>query len=197
MNSQSNLKNTINSEIGRNNQRSNGTHSHGTSQTGILAQAFEFGSSIRKQKENPQEVQMYDGIELSVLNKISKISAKHRALLLETLGEFERNTRLNFTRIYPSPGSSYYDKFFETTRQNNKLVYMYLCQRTELWAIIEQSSFCDIEKTSYRVQKKESKQDVQVPSQGALQVTSQITTDVPSHVLEKFATIAHIDNDKE
>jgi hypothetical protein len=93
----------------------------------------------------PQPVQMYDGVEISVLNKISKISAKHRALLFETLWEFERNTRLNFTRIFPSPGSCYYDQFFEVARPNNKLIYKYLCQRTELWGIIEQSIYNDLE----------------------------------------------------
>lgn len=88
---------------------------------------------------------MYEGVEVSILEKISKVSAKHRALLFETLWEFERNTRLNFTRIFPSPGCSYYDPFFETIRPNNKLIYKYLCQRTELWAIIEQSAFNDLE----------------------------------------------------
>ena len=51
----------------------------------------------------------YEGVEIGILEKISKISAKHRSMLLETLSEFERNTRLNFTRIFPSPGCSYYD----------------------------------------------------------------------------------------
>jgi hypothetical protein len=89
--------------------------------------------------------QLYDGVEVAILERISKVSAKHRSLLYETLSELERNTRLNFTRIFPSPGCSYYDQFFETIRPNNKLIYKYLCQRTELWAIIEQSCFSDLD----------------------------------------------------
>ena len=58
---------------------------------------------------NQRDVTWYDGVEVSILERISKISAKHRSLLLEILSEFERNTRLNFTRIFPAPGCSYYD----------------------------------------------------------------------------------------
>ena len=95
-------------------------------------------------KKGNQSVQCYDGVEVGILERISRISAKHRSLLLEILSEFERNTRMNFTRVFPAPGCSYYDQFFNTIRPNNKLVYKYLCQRTELWAIIEQSSFNDL-----------------------------------------------------
>jgi hypothetical protein len=51
----------------------------------------------------------FEGVELAQLSKISKVSAMDRNLLYETLWEFERNTRLNFTRIYPSVGSNFYD----------------------------------------------------------------------------------------
>jgi hypothetical protein len=40
-------------------------------------------------------------------------------MLLEVLSEFERNTNLNFVRIYPAAGTYNYDKFFETERPNN------------------------------------------------------------------------------
>jgi hypothetical protein len=55
----------------------------------------------------------FDGIEIPLLDKITKINGKHRSLLLEVLGEFERNTNLSFTRIYPAAGTNNYDKFFE------------------------------------------------------------------------------------
>jgi hypothetical protein len=47
----------------------------------------------------------YEGIEINLLEKISRVSAKHRSVLLEVLSEMERNTRLNFTRIYPAAGT--------------------------------------------------------------------------------------------
>jgi hypothetical protein len=76
--------------------------------------------------------QVYDGIEVPLLEKVSKISAKHRSLLIEVLGEFERNVRLNFTRVYPAPGTHHYDRFFEAVRPNNRLIYKYLLEKTEL-----------------------------------------------------------------
>ena len=47
----------------------------------------------------------YDGIEVHLLEKISRISAKHRSILIEVLSELERNNRLNFTRVYPAAGT--------------------------------------------------------------------------------------------
>ena len=47
------------------------------------------------------------------VEKMSKISAKHRELLREHLEEFSRNKKHNFTRVYPSPGSSIYDVYFD------------------------------------------------------------------------------------
>lgn len=47
----------------------------------------------------------FDGIEIPLLDKITKINGRHRSLLLEVLGEFERNTNLSFTRIFPVAGT--------------------------------------------------------------------------------------------
>ena len=55
----------------------------------------------------------YEGLDLAYLEKLSKISVKHRDILKDTLDEFSRNKKKNFTRIYPTPGSNYYDQFFE------------------------------------------------------------------------------------
>jgi hypothetical protein len=71
-------------------------------------------------------VGLYDCVEISVLDKISRVSAKHRSILFDFLQESERNVRLNFTRIYPAPNSDYYDRLFEAERPNNKLIYKYL-----------------------------------------------------------------------
>ena len=87
---------------------------------------------------------MYDQIEVPILEKISKISAKHRSILFDFLGETERNTSLNFTRIYPAPKTDQYDKFFESERPVNKLVYKYLYMPTDLRTIIECSKFNDL-----------------------------------------------------
>jgi hypothetical protein len=38
------------------------------------------------------------------LDRLSKISAKHRELVFETLDEFQRNRNMNYTCIFPSPG---------------------------------------------------------------------------------------------
>ena len=76
-------------------------------------------------RNNPNN-ETYDGIEVPVLEKLSKINSKARTILLEVLGEFERNVNLSFTRVYPAAGTDYYDKLFETQRPNNKLLYKYL-----------------------------------------------------------------------
>lgn len=55
----------------------------------------------------------YEGIDLIAIEKLSKVSAKHRELLREHLEEFARNKKNNFTRVYPSPGSNHYDMYFE------------------------------------------------------------------------------------
>ena len=53
------------------------------------------------------------------MEKLSKISAKHREILRESLEEFVRNSynnstkKKNFTRIYPAEGSNQYDIYFE------------------------------------------------------------------------------------
>lgn len=119
--------------VGRNNMRKgNGTLSQGLGPESNFISYFDYGMSTgnaRKTLIGGQQaaIPTYEGVEITILEKISKVSAKHRALLFETLWEFERNTRLNFTRIFPSPGCSYYDSFFETIRPNNKLIYKYLC----------------------------------------------------------------------
>jgi len=92
---------------------------------------------------------MYEGVEIPLLEKLSKrISAKHRTVLYEVLGEVERNMRLNFTRIYPAAGTQQYDKFFDAERPNNRLIYSYLFEKTEFLSIIEQSTFNDLVPTS-------------------------------------------------
>jgi hypothetical protein len=53
------------------------------------------------------------------LERLSKISAKHRELVFETLDEFQRNKNMNFTCIFPSPGCHVYDKYFEQPRPSN------------------------------------------------------------------------------
>ena len=76
---------------------------------------------------------MYEGVEIPILEKLSKrISAKHRTVLFEVLGEIERNVRLNFTRVYPAAGTQQYDKFFDSERPNNRLIYSYLYEETDL-----------------------------------------------------------------
>jgi hypothetical protein len=52
-------------------------------------------------------------------DKLSKVSAKHRGMIFETLDEFNRNRNLNFTCIYPAPGCSSYDKYFQGPRPSN------------------------------------------------------------------------------
>ena len=95
-------------------KKGHGTVSQGFGNSQVKNPGYEYGSTQTTFKKSLVNagVMCYDGVELGILERISKISAKHRSLLLETLSEFERNTRLNFTRVFPSPGCSYYDQFF-------------------------------------------------------------------------------------
>jgi len=83
-------------------------------------------------------------VEIALLEKISKISAKHRSTVFESLSEIERNVKLNFTRVFPAAGTDFYDKYFDGERPFNKLVYKYLCQKTELSQLTESSKFNDL-----------------------------------------------------
>ena len=73
-----------------------------------------------------------------MIEKLSKVSAKHRELLREHLEEFSRNNKNNFTRVYPATGTSCYDIFFEQPRPLNKLLYKYLYSTTDLSEIVSQ-----------------------------------------------------------
>ena len=125
-----------------------------------LARRYTKGVGKDKQKIAPQ---FYEGVECSILDKISKISAKHRAILLEFLSETERNVRLNFTRVYPGPDSDYYDKFFAEERPLNKLCHKYLFKPNELSPLIEQSKFNDLAGIG-DVDKSEVRVDMSVPT---------------------------------
>lgn len=72
------------------------------------------------------------------LDRLSKISAKHRELVFETLDEFQRNRTLNYTCIYPAPGSQLYDKYFVSARPSNQLVHRYLFTKNELYSLVKQ-----------------------------------------------------------
>lgn len=48
----------------------------------------------------------FEGFDFSKLEQLSKINAKHREILRDTLEEFQRSNNTNFTRIYPAPGSN-------------------------------------------------------------------------------------------
>jgi hypothetical protein len=63
---------------------------------------------------------------MQYLEKLSKVSAKHRDIMRDTLEEIQRNKKKNFTRIYPSPGTNTYDIYFEQVRHINKMVYKFL-----------------------------------------------------------------------
>jgi hypothetical protein len=52
-------------------------------------------------------------IDQYFLERLSRISAKHRELVYETLEEIQRNKNMNFTCIFPSAGCYQYDKYFE------------------------------------------------------------------------------------
>ena len=86
----------------------------------------------------------FDEVEVALLEKISKISAKHRSMVFESVSEIERNVKLNFTRIFPAAGTDYYDKYFDGERPFNKLIYKYLCQKTELSQLTESSKLNDL-----------------------------------------------------
>lgn len=74
-------------------------------------------------------------IDQYFLDRLSKISAKHRELVFETLDEFQRNKNLNYTCIYPAPGSQSYDKFFAQPRPSNQVVHRYLFTKNEFYTI--------------------------------------------------------------
>lgn len=44
------------------------------------------------------------GVDQLFLDRLSKLSAKHRELVFETLDEFQRNRNMNYTCIFPTPG---------------------------------------------------------------------------------------------
>ena len=77
-------------------------------------------------------------IDQYFLDRLSRISAKHREQVFETLDEFQRNRNLNYTCIYPAPGCHLYDKYFETPRNSNQLIHRYLFSRNELYTLTKQ-----------------------------------------------------------
>lgn len=77
-------------------------------------------------------------IDQYFLDRLSKISAKHRELVFETLDEFQRNRNMNYTCIYPAPGSQLYDKFFISPRPSNQIVHRYLFTKNEFYTIAKQ-----------------------------------------------------------
>ena len=79
-------------------------------------------------------------IDQYFLDRLSRISAKHRELVFETLDEFQRNRNLNYTCIYPAPGCHLYDKYFENPRNSNQLIHRYLFSRNELYTLTKQIS---------------------------------------------------------
>ena len=87
----------------------------------------------------------YDEVEIALLEIISKISAKNRSTVFESLSEIERNVKLNFTRIFPAAGTDFYDKYFDRERPFNKLVYRYLCQKTDLSLLTDSSKLNDLQ----------------------------------------------------
>ena len=78
----------------------------------------------------------YEGIDVNLLDKLSRVTVKHREILKDALEEFARNKKRNFTRVYPAPGSNYYDQFFEQTRHINKMMYKLLYQPSEVSEIL-------------------------------------------------------------
>ena len=79
-------------------------------------------------------------IDQYFLDRMSRVSAKHREQVFETLDEFQRNRNLNYTCIYPSPGCHFYDKYFESPRTSNQLIHRYLFSRNELYTLTKQIS---------------------------------------------------------
>jgi hypothetical protein len=73
------------------------------------------------------------------LERLSRISAKHREIVFETLDEFQRNKNLNYTCIYPTAGCHQYDKYFEGGgRASNQLLHKYLFTKNDLFTITKQ-----------------------------------------------------------
>ena len=92
--------------------------SNNASQTNINNRNNRNGNGVAK-RQLPGVGALYEGVESSILDKISKVSAKHRSQVYEVLSEVERNTRLNFTRVYPAAGCDHYEQFFEQPRPSN------------------------------------------------------------------------------
>mmetsp|Transcript_43855 Transcript_43855/g.42367 ORF Transcript_43855/g.42367 Transcript_43855/m.42367 type:complete len:155 (-) Transcript_43855:1792-2256(-) len=88
--------------------------------------------SEQKRADPAKEIPTFIGVESIYIERMAKVSAKHKEIIAESLEEFLRNSylsqskRRNFTRIYPAPNSNYYDQFFEQSRHYNKLLYRYL-----------------------------------------------------------------------
>lgn len=78
------------------------------------------------------------GVDGFILDRLSKVSAKHRELLYETLDEFQRNRNMNYTCIFPALGSNNYDRYFQGPRPANHLLYKYLFQRNEIYSLKKQ-----------------------------------------------------------
>jgi hypothetical protein len=77
-------------------------------------------------------------IDSYFLERLSRISAKHRELVFDTLDEFQRNRNMNYTCIYPASGSQMYDKYFENGgRQSNQLIHRYLFTNNELYTLVK------------------------------------------------------------
>lgn len=83
------------------------------------------------------------------LERLSRISAKHRELVFETLDEMQRNKNMNFTCIYPAAGCYQYDRFFEGGgRTSNQLIHRYLFTKNELFTLVKQIS--DLQKQAIK-----------------------------------------------
>ena len=79
-------------------------------------------------------------VDQYLLERLSRVSAKHREFVYETLDEFQRNRQMNYTLIYPASGSNRYDKYFDSLRQSNQLLYKYLFTKNELYSLTKQLS---------------------------------------------------------
>lgn len=142
-----------NKSISNNNQRfRNGAGSQGTqlSLLYMLQQSKQKDTNFKANKLNKSNSSA-DILGLSkfltggkidqyFLDRISKISAKHRELLFETLEEFQRNKTMNFTCIFPSAGSCLYDHYFEQSRTSNQLLHKYLFTKNDLYQLSKQIS---------------------------------------------------------
>jgi len=97
-------------------------------------------------------------IDQYFMDRLSRISAKHRELVFESLDEFQRNRNMNFTCIFPSPGCQLYDKFFEGSgRQSNQLLHRYLFTKNELYSLTKQIQ--DYQKQYVNKEKEESEEE--------------------------------------